>query len=81
VQANPAMLKRSSRGRGGSAKGRGWWEAGRRIRKQNSYDDFAACADYLIDGGITSPNGLAIVVRALTLPYFRASAGPQAALG
>ncbi len=64
----PAVLRRGARRRGGSAKGRGWWEAGRRIRKQNSYDDFAACADYLIDGGITSPNGLAIVVRALTLP-------------
>ena len=77
----PAVLRRGARRRGGSAKGRGWWEAGRRIRKQNSYDDFAACADYLIDGGITSPNGLAIVVRALTLPSPCPSAAPQAALG
>ncbi|KAK9846257.1 hypothetical protein WJX81_000149 [Elliptochloris bilobata] len=46
--------------RGGSAKGRSWWEAGRRTKKQNSFDDFAACADYLVDSGITSPNRLAI---------------------
>ena len=54
----------SSCGRGSSAKGRSWWEAGRRTKKQNSFDDFAACADYLVDSGITSPDSLAIMARA-----------------
>ncbi len=50
--------------RGGGAKGRMWWDAGRRTEKQHSFDDFAACADYLSDSGLTSPSRLAIIVRA-----------------
>ena len=50
--------------RGGGAKGRSWWDAGRRTEKQHSFDDFAACADYLSDSGLTSPSRLAIIVRA-----------------
>ena len=62
--------------RGGSARGRGWWEAGRRTKAQNSFDDFAACADYLVDSGITSPNRLAIVARARSAACL---AAPQSA--
>ena len=59
-----SLMHRSACCRGGSARGRSWWEAGRRTKSQNSFDDFAACADYLVDSGITSPNRLAIVVCA-----------------
>ena len=63
--------------RGGSARGRSWWEAGRRTKAQNSFDDFAACADYLVDSGITSPNRLAIVVRAPPAVAQTCSAAPN----
>lgn len=56
-----------------------WWDAGRRTEKQHSFDDFAACADYLSDSGLTSPSRLAIIVRARcwafrTAPLFAKSA-------
>jgi oligopeptidase B len=40
--------------RGGSDKGWGWYLDGKRARKTNSFDDFAACARALIDAGYTS---------------------------
>lgn len=46
--------------RGGGEFGRDWHEAGRRERKQNSFDDFIAAGEFLIREGITTPGGLAI---------------------
>jgi len=46
--------------RGGGEFGREWHEAGRRERKQNVFDDFAAAAEYLIAEGYTNPERLAI---------------------
>lgn len=41
--------------RGGSELGRGWYEAGRRSDKLNSFNDFIDVTRYLIDKGYTSP--------------------------
>ena len=46
--------------RGGSEEGEAWHRAGMREHKHNVYDDFAACADYLIDQGWTSADRLGI---------------------
>ncbi|MBS2020338.1 MAG: S9 family peptidase [Deltaproteobacteria bacterium] len=46
--------------RGGSEMGAAWHEAGRLTKKQNVFDDFAACAKTLIDRGVTKPERLAI---------------------
>lgn len=46
--------------RGGSEKGRGWYEAGRMMNKRNTFTDFIAAADFLIQNGYTSPARLAI---------------------
>jgi len=40
--------------RGGSDKGWGWYLDGKRAKKTNSFDDFAACARALVDAGYTS---------------------------
>ena len=40
--------------RGGSEKGRSWFLDGRRFKKRNSFTDFNACAEHLIDGGYGS---------------------------
>ncbi|HEX4097494.1 MAG TPA: S9 family peptidase, partial [Caulobacteraceae bacterium] len=37
--------------RGGSEKGRGWFLDGRRFKKKNSFTDFVASADHLIESG------------------------------
>ena len=37
--------------RGGSEKGRGWFEAARRLGKKTSFTDFIACAEHLIASG------------------------------
>ncbi len=46
--------------RGGSEFGESWHEQGRLLKKQNVFDDFIACAEYLIKNKYTSPENLAI---------------------
>jgi oligopeptidase B len=45
--------------RGGGELGRMWYEQGKRLAKKNTFTDFIACADYLIDQRYTSPDRLA----------------------
>jgi prolyl oligopeptidase len=46
--------------RGGSEFGEAWHRAGMLTHKQNVFDDFAACAQYLIQAGYTNPSKFAI---------------------
>ncbi|MHC4416845.1 MAG: prolyl oligopeptidase family serine peptidase [Planctomycetota bacterium] len=46
--------------RGGAEMGRHWKEDGRMFNKRNTFTDFVACAEYLIDHGYTRPGRLAI---------------------
>ena len=46
--------------RGGADLGKLWHEDGRMLSKKNSFTDFIACAEYLIDQHYTSPDRLAI---------------------
>ncbi|GGO25805.1 prolyl oligopeptidase family serine peptidase [Deinococcus humi] len=46
--------------RGGGEYGERWHRAGTRERKQNVFDDFAACARFLVTRGYTSPPHLGI---------------------
>ncbi len=46
--------------RGGGEMGRKWYEAGKFLNKQNTFTDFIACAEHLIEQGWTSPEQLAI---------------------
>ena len=46
--------------RGGGEFGRAWYEAATLERKQTTFDDFIAAAEYLIKEGYTSPEKLAI---------------------
>jgi prolyl oligopeptidase len=63
----PGMLAWLERGgvfatahvRGGGEYGREWYAAGRRATKPNTWRDFIATAQYLVDGGYTAPARLA----------------------
>ncbi len=46
--------------RGGGEFGDGWHRAGHLTKKQNVFDDFAACAKRLVEAGYTKPARLAI---------------------
>ncbi len=46
--------------RGGSDLGRAWYEQGRVLNKKNSFTDFIACAEHLIELGFTSKEKLAV---------------------
>ncbi|QLC74430.1 S9 family peptidase [Pseudomonas sp. LPB0260] len=46
--------------RGGGELGEAWYRAGKLEHKHNSFDDFIACAEHLIDAGYTSAERLAI---------------------
>jgi oligopeptidase B len=45
--------------RGGGELGRSWYDQGKTLAKRNSFTDFVACADYLIEHRYTSPERLA----------------------
>ena len=47
--------------RGGDEMGRAWYENGKLLHKMNSFTDFIACAEHLIQQGYTSPDQLAIL--------------------
>lgn len=47
--------------RGGGEYGKGWHEGGRLTTKQNCFDDFIACADHLVETGVTTRGNLAIL--------------------
>jgi prolyl oligopeptidase len=46
--------------RGGGEYGRAWHHGGRLQNKQHVFDDFCACARYLVDSGWSRPNRIAI---------------------
>jgi oligopeptidase B len=47
--------------RGGSELGRSWYEEGKLFNKKNTFTDFIACAEHLIQEGFTSSEKLAII--------------------
>ena len=49
--------------RGGGDLGKSWHEDGRLDKKRNTFTDFIACAETLIEGGYTSPDRLAMEGR------------------
>lgn len=46
--------------RGGDEFGKEWYDGGRLLNKQNTFDDFAACAEKLIEDKYTKPERIAI---------------------
>ena len=46
--------------RGGGELGKRWHDAGRMMQKRNTFTDFVAAAEFLIRGGYTAPDRLAI---------------------
>jgi oligopeptidase B len=46
--------------RGGEEMGRHWYEDGKLLHKRNTFTDFIACAEHLLEQGYTSPDGMAI---------------------
>ena len=44
--------------RGGGEMGRGWYEDGRMEHKANTFTDFVACAEHLVDSGWVDPDRL-----------------------
>ena len=44
--------------RGGQELGRQWYEDGKLLKKKNTFTDFIACAEYLIEQGYTAPEKL-----------------------
>ncbi|BAZ30767.1 oligopeptidase B [Cylindrospermum sp. NIES-4074] len=46
--------------RGGEEMGRKWYEEGKFLHKKNTFTDFIACAEYLINAGWTASDRLAI---------------------
>lgn len=46
--------------RGGQEMGRAWYEDGKLLNKRNTFTDFIACAEHLIQRGYTAPDQLAI---------------------
>ena len=54
------MLYAIAHVRGGGECGRAWYEKdGRKLRKRNTFEDFVACAQHLVDRGVTAPSMLA----------------------
>ncbi len=47
--------------RGGSEMGRAWYDGGKTLNKRNTFTDFIACAEYLIEENYTSSPKLAIM--------------------
>ena len=66
---NPRILSLVDRGfvyaighiRGGNEMGRAWYENGRLMNKKNTFSDFIACGEALIEHGYTSSERLAIM--------------------
>jgi len=64
---NPSLLAWYEKGgvyavahvRGGGEYGEDWYKAGYKLTKPNTWKDFIACAEYLIQNGYTSPSRLA----------------------
>jgi oligopeptidase B len=46
--------------RGGGDMGKNWHDQGRLLAKKNTFTDFVACSEYLMEEGYVSPEGLAI---------------------
>lgn len=44
--------------RGGQELGRQWYDDGKLLKKKNTFTDFIACAEYLIQEGVTRPDKL-----------------------